>query len=132
MVNILLIATVIFILANLVYFFSNKTYRNSYFSTALFLKLFFVSLGIILGFSVLYYLISFNSPVIVEGNDSMSPVDPSFWNFLYFSGVTMFSVGYGDYVPVGPTRFFALIQAGLGIFLPTAYFIKALDSSKDD
>nr|WP_143414590.1 ion channel [Halobacillus massiliensis] len=132
MVNFLMIAAIIFILVNLVYFFSNKTYRKSYFSTALFLKLFFVSVGVVIGFAFLYYMMSFKSLVIVEGNDSMAPVDPSFSNFLYFSGVTMLSVGYGDYVPVGPSRFFSLIESSLGVLLPTAYFMKALDSSKDE
>ncbi|WP_342772630.1 ion channel [Oceanobacillus piezotolerans] len=44
----------------------------------------------------------------------------------------MFAVGYGNMIPIGPVRFFTIIQSALGMLLPTAYFTKALDSLKDD
>ncbi|MGE7979836.1 potassium channel family protein [Psychrobacillus sp. NPDC093200] len=50
---------------------------------------------------------------------------------IYFSGVTILSVGYGDLVPVGKARFFALIQAAIGLLLPTAFFIRALGEKED-
>ncbi|MFC3041574.1 ion channel [Virgibacillus xinjiangensis] len=43
--------------------------------------------------------------------------------------VTILSVGYGDLVPVGPARLFALLEAGIGLLLPSAYFMKAISSS---
>lgn len=76
MANFLFGATIVFIAANLVYFFTNKTYRKSKFSTALFLKLFFVLTGVLVGFAFLYYVLSLNEVVLVENIKSRKPVDP--------------------------------------------------------
>ncbi|QGH33002.1 two pore domain potassium channel family protein [Gracilibacillus salitolerans] len=132
MAQFLLIAAIIFIIVNLIYFFRNKTYKKSYFSTALFMKLFFVLCGVTFGFALLYYALSFGETVIVHDLSTDTPVEHSFSNLLYFSGVTILAVGYGDMIPVNSARFFALIQAAIGVLLPTAYFIKALDQSRDE
>lgn len=131
MATTLFVATIIFILVNLIYFFTNKTYKKSYFSTALFLNLFFVLTGVLTGFAILYYLLSLRGVILVTSLSSGEPVDPDFLDLLYFSGETLLSVGYGDMLPVGITRLFALIESSIGILLPTAYFLKALDSSRE-
>jgi len=40
----------------------------------------------------------------------------SYWGNLYFSGITFTSLGYGDYYPVGGTRFWAFLESFLGVF----------------
>lgn len=125
-------AAIIFIGLNLYYFFMNKTYRKSYFSTALFFKLFFVLIGITFGFAVLYYALAQQDTILVESISKREPIDHSFSNLLYFSGVTILSIGYGDMLPVGTARFFSIIEAAIGVLLPTAYFLKALDRSKKE
>ncbi|MDG5472219.1 potassium channel family protein [Jeotgalibacillus sp. ET6] len=129
--SILITITIVYLLITLYYFFTNKSFKDSYFSPVLFYKLFFVLLSLTLGFGLLYYLLSFNEQLLSINDPNGDPVEKTFGNFLYFSGVTILSVGYGDMVPVGPARFFALIEASLGLLLPTAYFMKALNSSKD-
>lgn len=131
MSTILVTIALLFIAGNLYYFFTNKTYKKSRFSTALFLKLFFVLLGVALGFAILYYALSLHTVILRVSSSTGNPADESFLNLLYFSGVTLLSVGYGDLIPVGAIRFFALIEASIGVLLPTAYFMKAMDSSKD-
>lgn len=123
--SLLISLTVIFVIGNLIYFFTNKTYKQSYFQAALFYKLFFVLLGLTFGFAGLYYLFSLEETVLKINDPTENAADVTFWNALYFSGVTILSVGYGDIVPVGSARFFALIQASLGLLLPSAYFLKA-------
>lgn len=53
-----------------------------------------------------------------------------FWTYLYFSGSTFFTLGYGDLLPTnGPTRTLAVLEAGLGFgflaviisYLPVLY-----------
>ncbi|MCZ0704398.1 potassium channel LctB [Natronobacillus azotifigens] len=128
MTQLLLGIATLFIGLNLYYFFMNKTYRKSYFSTALFLKLFFVLCGVLLGFALLYYALSIQEVILVDEANG-EPIQHSFWEMLYFSGVTLLSIGYGDIVPIGVARFFSLIQASIGVLLPTAYFLKAFDHS---
>ncbi|MEC5425730.1 ion channel [Virgibacillus sp. C22-A2] len=129
--TILIGLTILFIGVNLYYFFTNKTYKKSYASSALFYKLFFVLLGITIGFAVLYYVLSMNEVVLRIADPTGDPAGDSFLTYLYFSGVTILSVGYGDQVPVGSARFFALIQASIGLLLPTAYFVKAITNSNN-
>lgn len=124
--TILLGLTIVFMIANLYYFFAGGKYKRSYFQASLFQKLFYSMIGITIGFAILYYLLSFQGEVIRVGTEEGRNGGENFLDFLYFSGVTILSVGYGDLVPVGGARFFALIQAGIGLLLPTAFFIRAL------
>ncbi|MFC7785044.1 MULTISPECIES: potassium channel family protein [unclassified Rossellomorea] len=128
MASIVTIVAIIFILVNLIYFFKDKHFKYSYFSTTLFYKLFFVLFSIMIAFAVLYYVLSFENPMLRVSSPSGKPVEHTFLNYLYYSGVTILSVGYGDYIPTGHIRFFALLEAAIGLLLPTAYFMKVLES----
>ncbi|PFA63284.1 metal transporter [Bacillus sp. AFS015802] len=128
MATIVTIGAILFILVNLIYFFKDEHFKYSYFSTALFYKLFFVLLSIMIAFAVLYYALSFGNPMLRISSPSGKPVEHTFLNYLYYSGVTILSVGYGDYIPTGHIRFFALLEAAIGLLLPTAYFMKVLES----
>jgi potassium channel LctB len=126
--NLLVGGSIIFILINLIYFFKNKEFRYSYFSTRMFYKLFFVLTGVMIAFAVLYYGLGINGTVLRYSEPDGEPVTHSFSNYLYFSGVTLLAVGYGDFLPVGHLRFFALMEAAIGLLLPSAYFMKMLNS----
>ncbi|WP_417897968.1 potassium channel family protein [Bacillus haimaensis] len=89
-------------------------------------------LSITFGFAVLYYLLSFEEVILKIPNSTGTQGKGDFFTYLYFSGVTILSVGYGDVVPVGSARFFSLIQASIGLLLPTAYFMKAMNGSNDE
>ncbi|SDW80443.1 potassium channel LctB [Marinococcus luteus] len=129
--GLLLGLTFIFVLINLYYFFTNKTYKHTVFSPAMFYKLFVVMLSLTFAFALLYYFLSFYETVFRINDPTDTAAESTFLNCLYFSGVTILSVGYGDLVPVGTARAFALLQAALGLLLPTAYFMKALGSSQN-
>ncbi|MFB5662555.1 potassium channel family protein [Alteribacillus sp. HJP-4] len=86
-------------------------------------------LSVTFGFAILYYMLSLNETVLMINDPTGEAANHDFWNCLYFSGVTILSVGYGDLVPVGSARFFSLIQAAIGLLLPAAYFMKAISDS---
>jgi hypothetical protein len=55
---------------------------------------------------------------------------PGFWDYLYFSGVTFFTLGFGDLTPKAPSgRFLSVAEAGIGFaflavvfsYLPVLY-----------
>jgi potassium channel LctB len=129
--NLLVLGAILFILVNLIYFFKNKEFKYSYFSTKMFYKLFFVLMGVTVAFSVLYYGLGMNGTVLRYSVPDGKPVPHDFSHYLYFSGVTILSVGYGDFLPVGSLRFFALIEAAIGLLLPSAYFMRMLNSKGD-
>ncbi|MDQ0231765.1 ion channel [Metabacillus malikii] len=43
---------------------------------------------------------------------------------IYFSAVTLFSVGYGDIAPIGIGRFLAIIEALIGYILPAVFLAR--------
>jgi len=47
----------------------------------------------------------------------------SFWEGFYMSVVTYTTVGFGDYLPVGWARIFAMLEASLGIFLAPLFLV---------
>jgi len=49
---------------------------------------------------------------VLQGNLSLGLLD-----FVYFSGATFTTIGYGDVVPVGPARFMAAMEALPGLVL---------------
>lgn len=130
--TILIGLSLVFMTANLIHFFAGHRYERSYFQSSLFQKLFIAMAGIIFGFAVLYYALALETPVLRLNDEDGRESKGGFLEYLYFSGVTMLSVGYGNLVPVGPARFFAILQAGIGLLLPTAFFVRALHEREDN
>jgi hypothetical protein len=80
------------------------------------------AIGLILGFALLHW--SLETPL------SQSPERASLFDAFYMSGVTFFTLGYGDVTPVNKAgRFLAVVEAGVGFgflavvisYLPVLY-----------
>jgi hypothetical protein len=86
---------------------------------SLFLLILIWAFCLIFGFALLFW----------SANMTMS-VESHFSDYLYFSGTTFFTLGYGDFVPShGLGRFFSVAEAGIGFtflaiivsYLPVLY-----------
>lgn len=77
--TILIGMTILFVVANLYYFFTNKTHKKSGFDSALFYKLFFVLVAVTFGFALLYYLLSFNEVILVINDPTDAIADTGFF-----------------------------------------------------
>ncbi|WP_226659705.1 ion channel [Guptibacillus hwajinpoensis] len=93
--------------------------------------LFLVYLTMITAFGSLYLsLIILDIPVLQEGHVDLA--DMSFTpltrvqSVLYFSAVTLLSVGYGDLTPIGVGRWIAIIEALIGYLMPAAFFVTTI------
>lgn len=75
--------------------------------------MFFLVLSIHTLFAAIYYL----TPTATDYLSDVQNNSISFRDAFYFSGVTLFTVGYGDIVPIGDFRFTATVQIYLGHFL---------------
>src|ERR1035438_3814434 len=84
--------------------------------------------GLVAGFGTLYWVL-----------DRGQPVRLSWPNQLYFSGVTFFTLGYGDVVPrTGLEKLLAVLEAGTGLgfiaivigYLPVLYQLFARREAK--
>ncbi|MGN1400070.1 MAG: ion channel [Bacillus sp. (in: firmicutes)] len=83
---------------------------------------------ICIGFALLYVLFEVRDIHVIL--DEGLRLSGSFFSRLetsfYFSAMTMFSVGYGELVPVGVGRLIATIQAFIGYTLPAAFFVRTV------
>lgn len=129
--TILITVAFLFVGFNIYTFFKKKTFQQTGFDGRLFTHLFISLFGVMIGFAVIYYALSRNDVILVTSLSTMDEVEPTWGNFLYFSGVTLLSIGFGDYLPVGPARIFALIEAAIGVLLPTAFFVKSIYKKED-
>lgn len=129
--TILLTTALLFIGLNVYTFFRRQTYLQTGFDGRLFSHLFISLCGVMVGFSLIYYALSRDSVILVTSLSTMNAVEPTWLNLLYFSGVTLLSIGFGDLLPVGSARLFALLEAAIGILLPTVFFIKSIYKKED-
>ena len=82
---------------------------------------------IMIGFGLLFTLLELEGiPILVEGGIPLEgDFLDHFFTTMYFSGITLFSVGYGDVTPVGIGRGIALIESWLGYTIPAAFVVKS-------
>ncbi|KUP08534.1 hypothetical protein Q75_02620 [Bacillus coahuilensis p1.1.43] len=86
-----------------------------------------IYINFMLGFCLLYLLFEIRGEhILVENNEIMNGSFPHlFFTCLYFSGVTIFSLGYGDITPVGIGRGIALMESFLGYVIPAAFVVRS-------
>ena len=83
---------------------------------------------ICIGFASIYLLFEMKDTNVILhhglqlSGDFFRKMETSF----YFSAMTMFSVGYGELIPIGPGRLIATIQAFLGYTLPAAFVVRTV------
>ncbi|MFK4998257.1 potassium channel family protein [Bacillus sp. N9] len=92
----------------------------------------FVFLGytyaiIMIGFGLIFLMLKIKGFVVfIEPEELVS----TSWiehlgTSIYLSGITLFSVGYGDIVPVGIGRFLVIVEALLGYTIPAAFVVRS-------
>lgn len=133
-IPLLLIAGVCFtILKSLHEFMRSRNLRmqESRFSMELFYALLIIYSIVIIGFGMIYFLLSFRGILLVEyGELRQVNVLGSIIHSIYFSGVTILTIGYGDITPIGIGRFIALVEALIGYVLPTAFVLRLVQSQQ--
>ena len=77
----------------------------------------YLSIGITWGYA--YYLVSLLSPGAVRFNSPLQPYEIPVARYIYFSFMTLTTVGYGDVVPLHPlARTIAVSEALIGQLYP--------------
>lgn len=126
MIYILVAATAFCMFMSLRTLFFPSKWREKHLSIKNFLLLGISYFILMLGFGLVYVLLEIRGiDILMENGEFIQGgfLDHLF-TCLYFSGVTLFSVGYGDITPIGVGRGIALIESWLGYTIPAAFVIK--------
>lgn len=112
-------------------FFKRNHYARENFSIDQFYTLVVVYFIVMLGFGLLYFVLASEGLGILQDEllrrDSI--VD-RMAHSIYFSGVTLMTVGYGDITPIGVGRVLALSEALIGYILPAAFFVQLIQDKR--
>lgn len=103
--------------------------KEKRFSVEIFYALLVIYCIVIIGFGLIYFIISFQTRALIEYGQ-MDPVNifGSLVHSLYFSGVTLLTIGYGDITPVGIARLIAVVEALIGYILPAAFVLRMIQT----
>jgi potassium channel LctB len=117
--------TVCMIMSLRTLFFPSK-WREKHLSIKNFLLLGMSYLVLMIGFGLVYVLLEVEGIDLLKEDGRVIQGDflDHLFTCLYFSGVTLFSVGYGDITPIGIGRGIALVESWLGYTIPAAFVIK--------
>ncbi|MGJ7918921.1 ion channel [Neobacillus sp. LXY-4] len=93
-----------------------------------FLMLAMLYATIMIGFGLLFMMLDMKGFNIVREASDGSPFNffSRLQSFIYFSGMTLFSVGYGDITPVGIGRVIAITEALIGHTIAAAFVARAV------
>lgn len=125
---ILLLLIIIFVMVMNFRTFLQQRYRitiNRNISVYGLISLASLYLTIALGFSGIYLILEIIGINVIyiktelESNNALEYL----LNIIYFSSTTLFSIGYGDIVPVGFGKAIAIIEGLIGYLLPPAFII---------
>lgn len=102
--------------------------QDKYLSWESFVYLLFIYTTVLLGFGLIYFLLMENNYVILieNGNSDFGTTAEKLWTSIYFSGVTLFSIGYGDVSPIGVGRIIAIMEGLIGYTIPASFVVRTV------
>lgn len=129
MIVLLLLLIIFFIIGmSLKTLFMPTAIQEKFLSWESFIYLLFIYTTIFLGFGLIYFLLIQNGIPILKEDGTY--IEDSFFSLLqtcfYFSGITLFSVGYGDISPVGIGQILAVIEAMLGYTIQASFVVRTV------
>ena len=122
------------ILYSLVYLWNTSTTKvnKSLISINNYILLFLIYGTVLIGFSAVYFILERGPhPILIEHT---IPIEGTNYHImglcLYFSAITLLSVGYGDIVPVGIGRWVAMVEALIGYTMAAAFVLQVFKDER--
>jgi potassium channel LctB len=92
-----------------------------------FLFLGMIYFTVLVGFGMIYLLLGlYADPILADPHVASKQFVHQAESSIYFSAMTLFSVGPGDVVPLGAGRWIAILEALIGYTIPAAFVAKAV------
>lgn len=130
--KIIIIITICYIMfRSMRHFLLFKELRTIYHETTISFEVYYTLIIVycifIIGFGLIYFIVSLEQIILINSPsriDGQVPIVQQLFQSIYFSGVTLLTIGYGDITPIGIGRVIAIVQALFGYVLPTAFVLK--------
>ncbi len=108
--------------------FSSESRSIPYVSKETLLLLLLIYSTLLLSFGLLYTVLHIEGhPVLMERGELISGSYFSvFFRSIYFSAITILTVGYGDITPIGIGRAIAMTEALIGFVMPAAFVVRVV------
>lgn len=123
-----LIVIVGVLVLNIVSLWTSRASKHKYVSLENFIVLISLYVTMMLGFGLVYAILEMNGYDIFMKNEK--DITGTFFSVLqdsvYFSATTLLAVGYGDVIPIGAGRWFAVVEALLGYIMPAAFVVRVV------
>ncbi|WP_169865119.1 potassium channel family protein [Sutcliffiella halmapala] len=108
--------------------FASESRSMPYVSKETLILLLLIYLTLLIAFGLLYTVFHIEGiPVLVENGEEISGGYFSvFTHSVYFSAITILTVGYGDITPIGIGRVIAMTEALIGFVMPAAFVVRVV------
>ncbi|QKS70628.1 two pore domain potassium channel family protein [Paenalkalicoccus suaedae] len=107
-----------------IFLYPLETSRDSIKHFFLFL---FVYAHTIVGFGIIYFCLSeWGLLQLIDHSPHTATIYHMLEDTIYFSAVTLLTIGYGDIVPLGLARWIVVVQALIGYLLPASFVVTSL------
>lgn len=126
-VMILLIAAIA-VLRSIQLLWSSAGESSRFFSLYNLISLFLIYTTVLIAFALSYVVLEENGFSVLK-EDGKVVMNHSFALVelcLYFSAITLLSVGYGDVTPIGIGRWIAIVEALIGYTMPFAFVVRTV------
>ncbi|MCU9614651.1 potassium channel family protein [Caldibacillus lycopersici] len=102
--------------------------QDKFLSWESFAYLFFIYSTILLGFGLLYFICMENGIAVIQENEELLSGSTlhTLQTCIYFSGSTLFSVGYGDVTPIGIGRVISILEGMIGYTIPASFVVRTV------
>jgi potassium channel LctB len=124
----LIIGVIVIGLASSLHNFWTNPMRMHYLSVQNFVVLMLVYMTILVGFGLVYMILDLLeiSHLIQNGAQISGSFFSKLESYMYFSAVTVLTVGYGDIIPTGLSKWVAMLEAMIGYLLPAAFVVRSV------
>ncbi|MEK5522015.1 potassium channel family protein [Heyndrickxia sp. FSL W8-0423] len=128
MIYVLMIAVIICIFMSLRTLFFPSKLKHKLVSFDNFLFLGSTYSVIMIGFGLLFMLLEIKGFNVIaeQGSHFSGNYIEKLNSSMYLSAITLFSVGYGDIVPIGIGRILVVLEALIGYTIPAAFVVKSV------
>ncbi|WP_223703463.1 potassium channel family protein [Sutcliffiella deserti] len=108
--------------------FTSDNRSMPYVSKETLLLLLMIYFTLLVSFGLLYTVLHLEGfPVLVEnGVEITGNYFTIFTHSVYFSAITILTVGYGDITPIGIGRVIAMTEALIGYVMPAAFVVRVV------